>query len=126
MDLLLLGSSSIPERGFEAECLRSLANPRFAPIGAFTGDRFPEFQEVGVREWFVDAIEPSAIARRRLATPKLWVASEPSGQARPLPVLGPCDEFRTQGVPLDVAKDRCEMIIILHRKSFISSLPDVP
>ena len=117
---LLPRPAPAPERRLESRRPSRPEGPVFVAEGTLAGRGFAEPGQIAGRERLVHPIEPGRVAWRWVAGPQLRVAREPTRQARPLPIFGP------EGVPLDVAKDRREVIVVLDGKRLEASLPDVP
>ena len=78
----------------------------------------PQALEVAKGTRFVDSFQPLLITDGDLS-PQEAIGGQPTGQARPLPILGPLYQLGPQRVALHIPDDRNAMVVILERERLI-------
>jgi hypothetical protein len=115
------------QRRFQAQFLSHVGRPGHAAIRRPTIHASAHRFEFSRRQRLIDPVEPRVGPRHRSGhkITRPIVRRVPQSGARPVPVLRSPNQFSTQGIPLDIAKQREQMPILFDGKSLEAALPKV-
>lgn len=102
------------EAVLQAQRRGGFRGPEAGAVGTIAAEPEPDGGDLGFGHRGVDEPQPVGPARDR---PRIEGRSRVSGpEARPGPILGPLDQPGAQGIPLEVADDGLEMLVLPDRE----------
>jgi hypothetical protein len=111
-----LGTAVGTKRALQAQAMDHLLGPGRLAERATSIHRSPQRRQLHLRLRRVDHVDPTGLPSQRLGGPEcllLRAALRPAMEAPSRPLFRAPDEIRPQGVPLHVAADRPEMLVVL-------------
>jgi hypothetical protein len=115
------------KRRLDTQGPRRCLCPILLAVGSSTLNASAKRRYLGLRLRLVHIGYPGPRTRNRpLGQQRLALTLDPTPKTRPMPVLGPLDQFRPLRIPLHVAAQLQQMLVRLHRKRLEPALVSWP